>query len=253
MIADCLHDLAALGPGGLATLMGALFLAGLGGGLTHCAGMCAPFVLAQAAAGAGQSAGGTLLARLAGAALVPYHLGRTAGYAALGGLAGALSGLAGGQSGAQSGALRFLLAGLLLAAALLMLAQASGRLGAALPRLAAPRLPTLPSRWLGALLAAPGGWRGMALGLLLSALPCGLLYGALAAAAGAGSALGGALVMAAFCAGTVPALVGLALAGRFFGRRAGARLRLASAALFALNALLLAGLAWRLLAQAPAA
>lgn len=106
---------------------------------------------------------------------------------------------------------------------------------------------------MGALLAAPGGWRGVGLGLLLSALPCGLLYGALAAAAAAGSALGGALAMAAFCAGTVPALVGIALAGRFFGRRAGTRLRLASAVLHALNALLLAGLAWRLLMQAPGA
>ncbi|MDJ0389964.1 sulfite exporter TauE/SafE family protein [Roseomonas sp. E05] len=254
MIANCLHDLAALGPGGLATLMGALFLAGLGGGLTHCAGMCAPFVLAQAAAGAERSAGGTLLARLAGAALLPYHLGRTAGYATLGGLAGGLAGLAGGQLGA----LRFVLAGLLLTAALFMLAQASGRLGAMLPHLPIPRLPAFrlpaaPARWLGTLLAAPGGWRGMALGLLLSALPCGLLYGALAAAAAAGSALGGALGMAAFCAGTVPALVGVALVGRFFGRRAGPRLRLASAALFALNATMLAGLAWRILAQAPAA
>ncbi|MCQ4161512.1 sulfite exporter TauE/SafE family protein [Roseomonas sp. GC11] len=27
--------------------MGALFLAGLAGGVTHCAGMCAPFVLAR--------------------------------------------------------------------------------------------------------------------------------------------------------------------------------------------------------------
>ena len=32
MLADCLHDLAALGPGGLPTVMGALFLAGLAGG-----------------------------------------------------------------------------------------------------------------------------------------------------------------------------------------------------------------------------
>jgi len=249
MIANCLHDLAALGPGGLVTLMGALFLAGLGGGLTHCAGMCAPFVLAQAAAGAERSAGGTLLARLAGAALLPYHLGRILGYAALGGLAGGIAGLAGGQSGA----LRLVLAGLLLTAALLMLAQASRRLGALLPRLPTPRLPALPARWLGTLLAAPGGWRGVALGLLLSALPCGLLYGALAAAAGAGSALGGALGMAAFCAGTVPALLGVALVGRLFGRRAGPRLRLASAALFALNATMLVALAWRILAQAPAA
>ena len=39
-LADCLHGLTALGPGGLPMLLGALFLAGLAGGATHCAGMC---------------------------------------------------------------------------------------------------------------------------------------------------------------------------------------------------------------------
>ena len=59
MLADCLHALDALGPGGLPTLLGALFLAGLAGGVTHCTTMCAPFVLAQAATGLG--AGGGML------------------------------------------------------------------------------------------------------------------------------------------------------------------------------------------------
>ena len=74
------------------------------------------------------------------------------------------------------------------------------------------------------------------LGLSLSALPCGLLYGALVAAASAGSALAGALAMAAFALGTVPALVGVGLLGRFFGRRwaAAPGFRLAGAALFLL-------------------
>ena len=70
MLADCLHNLAALGPGGLATLLGTLFLAGLAGGVTHCASMCGPFVLAQSAALADRNAGGPLLRRLAGAASV---------------------------------------------------------------------------------------------------------------------------------------------------------------------------------------
>jgi len=249
MIANCLHDLAALGPGGIAALMGTLFVAGLAGSPFHCAGMCAPFVLAQAAAGAERSAGGGHLARLSGAALLPYHFGRMLGYGLLGAVAGGLAGLAGGQLGA----LRPLLAGLLGLAALLMLAQASGRAAAALawlPHLPLPRPPRRLTSWL---LAAPGGWRGVGLGLLLSALPCGLLYGALAAAAASGSALGGAMAMAAFCAGTAPALMGVALLGRFFGRRAGPRLRLAGTALLALNAAMLLALAWRLLAEAPAA
>jgi hypothetical protein len=88
----------------------------------------------------------------------------------------------------------------------------------------------------------------MGLGLALSALPCGLLYAALAGAAATGSALAGAIAMAAFVAGTIPALVGVALMGRLFLRRAGPGLRLAGAALFGLNAAVLAGMAWRLVA-----
>jgi sulfite exporter TauE/SafE len=81
---------------------------------------------------------------------------------------------------------------------------------------------------------------------MLSALPCGLLYGALAGAAATGSALGGALSMLAFVTGTIPALVGVALLGRFFGRRAGPGMRVAGAALFALNGIMLAAMAIRL-------
>ena len=260
-LGSCLHDLTAIGPGGVPAVAAALFLAGLAGGVTHCAGMCAPFVLAQAGALADRSAGGGMVARLSGAALLPYHLGRMLGYAALGALAGGMAGLVTQLSG-----LRWLLAALLLGAALLMAAQAAGLLPAQaaglLPERWRPaRLPHLPvlfgagrgqggrfAALLGWLLAAPGGWRGVGLGLALSALPCGLLYAALAGAAATGSALAGAIAMAAFVAGTIPALVGVALMGRLFLRRAGAGLRLAGAALFALNAAVLAGMAWRLVA-----
>jgi sulfite exporter TauE/SafE len=239
-LANCLHDLTALGPGGVPAVMAALFLAGLAGGATHCAGMCGPFVIAQAAAVADRAASGGALARLSGAALLPYHAGRMLGYAALGAFAGGLAGVVAFGTG-----MRFLLAGLLAVSALLMFAQASARVAALLPRAPAPRLPGALSLHLGALLAAPTGLRGVALGLMLSALPCGLLYGALAGAAATGSALGGALAMAAFVAGTVPALVGVALLGRFFGKRAGPGMRLAGAALFALNGVVLAAMAVR--------
>lgn len=249
MPVNCLNDLTAIGPGGLPAVALALFLAGLAGGVTHCAGMCAPFVLAQSGALADRFAGGGMLARLSGAALLPYHLGRMLGYAALGALAGGMAGLVTQLSG-----LRWLLALLLLAAALLMAAQASARLPARFRpghRLKLPRLPG-PGARLGGLvaplLAAPTGWRGVALGLALSALPCGLLYAALAGAAATGSALAGAIAMAAFVGGTVPALTGVALLGRLFLRRAGPGLQLAGAALFALNAAVLAGMAWRLVA-----
>ena len=91
-LANCLHGLEALGPGGLWAVMGALFLAGLAGGASHCAAMCGPFVLAQAAAMADRTAIGGMLQRLSGAALAPYHLGRVLGYGVLGALAGGVIG-----------------------------------------------------------------------------------------------------------------------------------------------------------------
>ncbi len=236
---SCLHDLSALGPGGVFALMSALFLAGLAGGATHCAVMCAPFVLAQLRPG---DAGGMIMQRLGGAALLPYHAGRMLGYAVLGGLAGAGAGLI-----SQLPGLRWLLALLLAGAALLMAAQAAERLGFSRLHLPAPGLPAALRVPLRRLLATPGGGRGVLLGLLLSALPCGLLYAALAAAAASGSALGGALGMAAFVTGTVPGLVGVALLGRLFARAGGPGLRRWGAALFALNAVVLAVMAGRML------
>jgi sulfite exporter TauE/SafE len=236
---SCLHDLSSLGPGGVLALVSALFLAGLAGGATHCAAMCAPFVLAQLRP---DDAGGAMLQRLSGAALLPYHAGRMLGYAALGALAGAGAGLF-----SQITGLRWLLALPLAAAALLMAAQAAERLGLA-PRLhlPAPPLPAALKAPLQRLLKKPGGG-GFALGLLLSALPCGLLYAALAAAAASGSALGGALGMAGFVAGTIPGLVGVALLGKLFARAGGPALRRWGAALFALNALVLGAMAARML------
>lgn len=236
---SCLHDLSALGPGGVLALVSALFLAGLAGGATHCAAMCAPFVLAQLRP---DDAGGTMLQRLSGAALLPYHAGRMLGYATLGALAGAGAGLF-----SQITGLRWLLALLLAGAALLMAAQAAERLGLARLHLPALALPAALKTPLHRLLTQPGGRSGFALGVLLSALPCGLLYAALAAAAASGSALGGALGMAGFVAGTIPGLVGVALLGKLFARAGGPALRRWGAALFALNALVLGAMAARML------
>ena len=182
-LANCLHGLEALGPDGLWVVMGALFVAGLAGGATHCAAMCGPFVLAQAAAVADRAASAGVLQRLSGAALAPYHLGRALGYGWLGALAGGVVGAVSLGTGWRLG-----LAGMLALASLLMFAQASSRIATLLPRLAAPRLPNVLEARLGPLLAAPTGLRGVVLGVLLSALPCGLLYGALAGAAALASA-----------------------------------------------------------------
>lgn len=69
--------------GGLFT---SLFAAGLLGSMTHCVGMCGPFVAGQVVARleARPAADMREFHRLTGAALLPYHLGRTTTYAGSG-------------------------------------------------------------------------------------------------------------------------------------------------------------------------
>jgi sulfite exporter TauE/SafE len=238
MLQSCLHALAPLTADQTQALLLAMLATGLAGGATHCAGMCGPFVVAQLADGAG----GPVLRRLAGALLLPYQAGRALGYAALGAVAGGSAGAAAGLLGPG------LLALPLGLAAALMLAQGLQRLG--LPRLGRVALPHL-SLWRGPpaflplarLLGAPeSARRRFAMGLLLAALPCGLLHAALAGAAATGSAVAGAAAMLAFVLGTVPGLAAAGLLGRFLLRRAGPWLRPVSGAVFLLNALLLGGL-----------
>ncbi len=195
------------------SLVVALAIAGLAGSVPHCVPMCGPFVLAQAGARVA-ALPATCLAqhhRLRAALLLPYHMGRALTYAALGTLAGGLGGLPWATP---------------LRAPLLALA-AIGFLVAALRRFRAGsagagrrlREPRWQRAW-GALLARggrhfdPGKAAGsFGLGMLLGLLPCGMLAMALTAVAGAGSAWFGAAAMAAFAAGTAPALIATGYAG----------------------------------------
>jgi sulfite exporter TauE/SafE len=225
-----------------------LMLAGLVGGATHCAGMCGPFVLAQVGARLDRTGAAPYgeVRRLAGAALVPYHLGRATTYALLGAAAGSLAGGA-----ATLPFMGWLPSAMLALAGLVLLSQAVARGARLLPRRAGAgpgRLSTAVARLSAPLLADPRGWRGYALGVVLGFLPCGLLWGALAAAGGAGGAAAGALAMAAFALGTVPALVGVGYAGALFGRRFRPALAWATPAILLLNAVTLGALAVRALA-----
>src|SRR5437763_314626 len=98
-----------------------LFVAGLAGSAVHCVGMCGPFVLGQIMGDADGATAYGEWRRLAGAALLPYHLGRLTTYTALGALAGAATALF-----ASTMAFGWLSGGLLVVAACLMIAQALG-------------------------------------------------------------------------------------------------------------------------------
>jgi len=214
-------------------IAGGLFVTALIGSLVHCVPMCGPFVLMQA----GNAVEGPLLRRLAGAFLLRYQLGRLTTYVGLGGAAGAAGGWI-------EDALRWPAALLLGIAALAFLLQAAARLMpfqaallASLSRPLADIVVPLAAR-------RPGGFR---LGLLLGLLPCGFLYAALAAASATGSLLGGASAMAAFGAGTVPALVVIGLAGRAALGRWRTKAAPLLTGLFLLNALTLSAAALRLI------
>lgn len=229
-------------------LIGSLFIAGLIGGGGHCVAMCGPFVLAQSVARleATPAADMREFHRISGAALVPYHLGRMTTYMILGALAAAL---AGGFITATG--LKWLSAAFLALAAALFLGYGIRRLAIWLPGSSADGEGWW-SRHLGArvrpLFERPVGLRGYGLGVALGFLPCGLLYGALAAAAASGTALAGGLVMGAFAAGTIPALLVVGFAGHVVGRRWQALVARATPALMVLNAALLSFMAWRAIA-----
>nr|WP_221238487.1 sulfite exporter TauE/SafE family protein [Roseospira visakhapatnamensis] len=222
--------------------MASLALAGLVGGFTHCAGMCGPFVLTQVTTRMESLPADQMREwhRLAGAALVPYHLGRATTYVLLGGFGAALAGVLGGFGG-----LRWLSAALLALAAVLFVGYALPRLKVALP--GGSRVEAWWSahvgRVAGPLFRAPTGWRGYALGVLLGFIPCGLLYGAVAAAASSGSALAGALAMLVFAAGTVPSLIAVGVAGHLAAARFRQVMTWVAPALMVLNAGVLAFLA----------
>jgi sulfite exporter TauE/SafE len=242
IFSDHAEHFAHLLPSSSGALIGALFLAGLVGGAVHCTGMCGPFVLAQTAGRLGAIPVERFgrLTRAGGALLLPYHFGRATTYAVLG-TAGAM--LAGGLS--QLRLLAWLRPGLLLFAALLMLAAALAKTRFAL---SIPKLPVagVLSRFAMPLLSNPNGFaRGFALGIALGFLPCGFLYGALAAASASGNAAIGAAAMFAFAAGTAPSLFAVALIGEGAGRRWRSVVMRFAPAAFTLNAVVLAWTAWR--------
>lgn len=226
-------------------LLSSLFLTGLIGSASHCTGMCGPFVLSQVAARLEQVPAARMSEwhRLSGAALAPYHLGRATTYAGLGVVAGLAAGVLAGWGG-----FRFVAAGLLVLAALFLLGMAVPRLKALLGGGAVGE--SWWSRHIGRLVrplfATPTGWGGYALGLALGFIPCGLLYAALAAAAATADPLAGAFAMAAFAAGTVPALVTVGTVGHFAVSHWRAPMLRWSPLLLVVNAGVLGFMAWQL-------
>ncbi len=180
-----------------------LFLGGLFGSLSHCTGMCGPFVMAQVSGTS--KAGEGMFRRLRGAALLPYHAGRITTYSLLGLLAATLSGSLMGTPFERGVIFTFLmLSGVLFLANAIPALKAifpmpdmggiAGKMGAAIGKIAAP------------FMQSHSPVRRYALGMMLGLLPCGLVLAALMAVTATGDPLVAVAGMMFFGLGTVPAL-----------------------------------------------
>jgi sulfite exporter TauE/SafE len=199
-------------------------LAGAAGSF-HCLGMCSGFALALAPSRAARW-------RTVGRHLI-YNTGRVTTYCFLGTVAGTLGGAA-----LHHGPVGVVQRAVAVASGLLMIVMALGFFGVRLP---GPRLADGAAAWLlrgvRGLLHAPGAAAPLAFGVFNGFLPCPLVYAFVAQAAASGSLGKGLLTMAAFGAGTFPAMLGVALAGCSLsprGRMRGVRLAGAVILLFGL-------------------
>ena len=181
-------------------LIGAIFLASVLGSF-HCAGMCGAFL--AIATGADRTAG----FRRGAALQAAYHGGRLISYTCLGaavGAAGQLVNVAGRFAGLRTAA-AILAGAAMITFGITTLLRSKG---VAIHHL------RLPESWLKLMrrghqvaMDRPPMIRAFGIGLLTTMLPCGWLYAFAVTAAGTGSPLRGATAMAAFWAGTLPALL----------------------------------------------
>lgn len=206
IFAQCLQSL-----GTAQNLPAALFLGGLAGGFTHCAGMCSPFILAQTGAD-------ITLKKPGKAMLLPYHLGRMTTYVVLAILVHQVVNLAFVFSGLKA----IISVPILLLAALLFLTSAFPKLLNIFPWVTNlqygkvfQNLVRLSQKFMD----KTGLVSRYLLGVLLGFMPCGLLISALLAVSVASNTLTAALSMMAFTAGTVPSLILVAFGGGFIKKR----------------------------------
>lgn len=172
-------------------------------GSAHCAAMCG----AMACASADVSAEPGERFR----ASATYHAARMVAYVLLGALAGA-AGAGVDATVSMRGVIRpaALVGGVLLVVWGVMRALTS--VGVRVPRVGAAQYArSLVSPLLRGVANRRPVARAALLGIVAPLLPCGWLYAFVASAASTGSAVDGALVMAAFWAGTVPALAAVTL------------------------------------------
>lgn len=206
MLGECIHTIA--NSHGLAI---SLFLGGLMGGFTHCAGMCSPFVLAQ-------TGPDFSLKRAQERLLLPYHLGRMTTYISLAVLVSGFINIAFLFSDMKS----LIAVPLLMTASLIFLISAFPSLSSAFPWIGRIQIGipfSLLRKPITKLISSQSVLGRYMLGILLGFMPCGLVAAALMAASTASSIPESALAMAAFTMGTMPALILVSFGGSALKQR----------------------------------
>lgn len=177
-----------------------LFMAGAVGSVTHCTGMCGPFVMSFAPQQANQQQ--SMLSRLSSNLLLPYHAGRITTYALMGMVAAIFSQQAIKLSNSEY--IASTMPALLLACGgILFFLQFLGISGLNIPL---PSLPRALQNTITRLSQNPIGMRGYVMGIILGFLPCGLLLSAVLIAAAAPNWWSAGAGMLLFGISTIPAL-----------------------------------------------
>lgn len=194
-------------------------------GSFHCIGMCGPIALALPLnrTNAFTKASGSIV----------YNLGRMITYALFGGLFGLL-----GQSMAIAGYQQVLsiVLGVLILILVLLPGSVAGRM----------RVTCFIYSYVGKVKTSLGklfrksSYSSLFLiGTLNGMLPCGLVYLGIAGAIATGSALSGSMFMAAFALGTLPAILGVSLAGSMISVNLRSKMRKAVPVFVGIMALML--------------
>lgn len=216
-----------------------LFMTGLIGSFTHCIGMCGPFAVAQTSMRLMNIPNTKLTqkSRLDASALFPYYIGKTLTYCALLTIAYFIS-----ENFKESGYYRFLALFFLVSTAFIFLGIAVNK---SFNLFKIPYLEKFLSNKIK--LTDTRGFRGIAMGMILGLIPCGLVYASIVIAiSGAHNYFISLIAMFSFGIATIPGLFIVSYFGQYILVRFKKLLDYAFFIIMTLNALFLLGYALKL-------
>lgn len=179
-----------------------LFLAGLVGGVTHCAGMCGPFVIAQTKNNNRQD---RLFEKLSNGSLLFYHIGRMTTYMMLGAIAAIISRqIIGTSTHKWVSTLLLVTAGMIF---ILTAFPQRKRFFKTVQTKYSSYIGSSLGKLIGPLLNTPRSLKSYFLGIFLGFLPCGLIFASLMVVSTTGNPYVAAFSMALFTIGTMPSLL----------------------------------------------